>query len=179
MNTFSYHILQPKKEVRSKEELIKQTRAASYEPQLLAIRNATTSFELWKAVVTLEFQYRAAFTTELFDGSIPHLSMVDVKTAEPYRSKLKCVVCQLLPHACVTCRTCVYWLRTCPGREEEALEFLSSLYHKVYLPSQSYVDYKHSIDQAKDRVVALPRVLPTPLTTHQLSNNNLSLSLSS
>src|SRR6185437_12723028 len=170
MNTFSYHILQPKKEVRSREELVKQTKASSYEPHLLALRNAKTPFELWKSIVLLDFQYRSAFTTELYDGSIPHLLMVDVKTAELYRQKLECPKCRLLPNPCYVCRTVVYWLRTYPPgvEEEEALSFLNSIYRKEYPSSQSYADYKHSIDHSKDRVVVLPRVLPPPLTSHQL-----------
>src|SRR6185312_7011689 len=34
----------------------------------------------------------------------------------------------------------------------------------------SYVDYKHSIDHSKDRVVVLPRTLPPPLTSHPLTH---------
>ena len=172
MNTFSYNILQPKKEVRPREELVKQTKAAQNEPQLLALRNAKTSFEVWKSLVLLDFQYRSAFTTELFDGSIPHFLMADVKTSESYRQKLECQKCRLLPNPCYVCRTVVYWLRTYPPgvEEDEALAFLNSIYRKEYHPSQSYVDYKHSIDHSKDRVVVLPRTLPPPLTSHPLTH---------
>lgn len=156
-----YHVLQPVYEMRTHGELYHQREAAKHEPLLARWHGAMTLMEVWKAMVTIDFQQRSAFTSA-FGGPLRVLTTNEPMLYESVvRRDCKCVM------MCDKCRMILFWLRVHDAGfrihstasssiilpDTDALTHLNELYRSVYPRAKKYTTYQAAMEE--DRLAAL------------------------